>query len=167
MGKAAPVTDKRNDVIDAFRGIAVVSVMAFHYLVRWAPPENPGNVYGYRQTFSPLFAVGALGVDLFFVISGLVIAMTVLRSRDAIEFMARRVSRLYPPFIAAVLLTFTVTSTVPIAEFKTSWSDLLATFTMDPAELHHRQGKPKKRENVGPNKIGPDQQEKTVHSNAP
>jgi hypothetical protein len=36
-----------------------------------------------------------------------------------------------------------------------------------PADLHHGQRNSKKGENVGPNKIRPNQQEKTVYGNAP
>jgi hypothetical protein len=35
------------------------------------------------------------------------------------------------------------------------------------ADLHHWQRNPKKGEHVSPNKIRPNQQEKTVHGNAP
>jgi peptidoglycan/LPS O-acetylase OafA/YrhL len=130
---------KRNDVIDAFRGIAVLSVMAFHYTVRWAPPDfASSNVYGYHLAYSPFLNVGALGVELFFVISGLVIAMTVERSRDAMDFIAKRMARLYPAFLVAMLLTFAVTHFASVPSFRTSFWDLPANFTMVPGEFRVR-----------------------------
>lgn len=131
------MSEKRNEVIDAFRGVAILSVLAFHYTVRWQPPDNASNIYGYRETYSPLLNVGGLGVHLFFVISGLVIAMTLERSKDAWEFAARRFARLYPAFLIAAITTFLVTSLIPIPEFRRSFGDFLATLTMDPADLHH------------------------------
>lgn len=97
---------RRNDVVDGFRGIAIVSVMAFHYTVRWAPPLEPENVYGYDQIFPELFRIGAYGVHLFFVISGLVITMTLLRSASVSEFAVRRIARIYPAFLVAAATTF-------------------------------------------------------------
>ena len=41
--------ERRNDVIDAFRGVAILSVMGFHYLVTWAPPQHLTDPYGYTS----------------------------------------------------------------------------------------------------------------------
>ena len=133
------MTEKRNDVIDAFRGVAILSVMVFHYTVRWAPPDyGASNVYGYHFSYSPFLNLGALGVELFFVISGLVIAMTVERSRDAVDFIAKRMARLYPAFLVAMLLTFAVTHFASVPSFRTSFWDLPANLTMVPGEFRVR-----------------------------
>jgi peptidoglycan/LPS O-acetylase OafA/YrhL len=138
-GQVAEMTEKRNDVIDAFRGVAILSVMAFHYTVRWAPPDYPTtNIYGYHLAYPLFLNLGALGVELFFVISGLVIAMTVERSRDAMDFIAKRMARLYPAFLAAMLLTFAVTTFASVPIFRTSFWDLPANLTMVPGEFHVR-----------------------------
>lgn len=130
--------DKRFDALDAFRGVAILSVMSFHYLVRWAPPLHARNLYGYEISFPGVFDNGYLGVHLFFVISGIVITMTVQRSRDAFEFCARRLARLCPAFFVAMPLTFAVTWLVGIPEFGTNLGDLLANFSMIPGDLHHK-----------------------------
>lgn len=114
----------RNNVVDAFRGIAILVVMAYHYTIRW--PE----VYGYTHVYPQLFHVGKFGVHLFFVISGLVITMTVLRSASPLEFAVRRFARLYPAFVACAVITFVLMQWGPEA-FRRSWSDLLASLTMD------------------------------------
>ena len=135
----AGMSGKRNDVIDAFRGVAILSVMAFHYSVRWAPPDYASsNVYGYHHFYSPFLNLGALGVELFFVISGLVIAMTVERSRDAMDFLAKRLARLYPAFLVAMLLTFAVTHFASLPSFRTSFWDLPGNLTMVPGEFRIR-----------------------------
>lgn len=132
------MSEQRYAALDAFRGVAVLSVMSFHYFVRWAPPISATNLYGYSLHFSSVFDAGYLGVHLFFVISGIVITMTVLRSSDAIDFAARRLARLYPALFIAAILTFAVTSASHIGEFRTSIGDLLASLTMDPADLHKK-----------------------------
>src|SRR5690606_1313250 len=67
---------------------------------------------------------------LFFVVSGLVITMTVLRSRDALHFGVRRFGRLYPALFVAALVTFTLNAWGP-EQFHRSWADLAASLTLD------------------------------------
>jgi len=120
----------RNETIDAFRGVAILVVLAFHYLVRWAPPYNASDVTAHDWVYSSVFNLGALGVQLFFVISGLVIAMTLLRSRDTYAFVSNRFARLYPAFIVAATLTFLVTSLYDPFHFSVSFVDYLVNWTM-------------------------------------
>lgn len=85
-------------LLDLLRGIAAILVAVFHaptYLGRWVPARQ-----------------GYLAVDLFFVLSGFVVAyayqhrlMHGLRIRD---FVAARLIRLYPLFLLGSLFGFTV-----------------------------------------------------------
>ena len=73
--------DYRPD-IDGLRAIAVLGVIAFHFF--------PTRVRG-----------GALGVDIFFVISGYLISSIILRWRQDgrfsfLQFYARRIKRTFP-----------------------------------------------------------------------
>ena len=119
----------RIQVIDAFRGIAILAVMAYHYTVRWP------DLYGYSAEYSELFSLGQLGVHLFFVVSGLVITMTVLRSDNAFQFAARRVARLYPAFVVAAIATFVIMRLAGPERFQYSAFDLVASLTMDARAL--------------------------------
>src|SRR5690242_5139659 len=116
----------RNDTIDAFRGIAILGVLLFHYALRWAPPWYGTNLYGYGRAWPDALALGAVGVYLFFVISGLVITMTVLQSQSGLEFAVRRFARLYPAFLVGICLTLVVTGISAIPAFKLSSGDVLA-----------------------------------------
>ncbi|HKR89418.1 MAG TPA: acyltransferase [Phenylobacterium sp.] len=120
----------RIDAIDTWRGVAILSVMAFHYLVRFAPPLQPTNVYGFDHAYSPLFELGSYGVQVFFVISGMVITMTLLRSRDALEFAFNRFARLYPAFLVCMSLTAAFVSLAGPGVFKVSLADYLGNLTM-------------------------------------
>lgn len=55
-------------------------------------------------------AYGWLGVEVFFVISGFVIPLALLRERyslsNYITFLLKRLTRLYPPYLASVALAF-------------------------------------------------------------
>ena len=126
----------RNDTIDAFRGIAILGVLLFHYSVLWAPPWYGTNLYGYGRVYPDVLVLGAVGVYLFFVISGLVITMTVLRSMSGLEFVVRRFARLYPAFLVGICLTLLVAGISAIPAFKVSFGDVVANLTMNATAFH-------------------------------
>lgn len=97
---------KRFENIDALRAIFIIMVLLFHYLLRWEPPLHVKSSTQLDYVYSPLFEFGAFGVQFFFIISGLVIAMTVERCHSVKEFLFKRFSRIYPAFIVSVLFTF-------------------------------------------------------------
>lgn len=89
--------------VDALRGIAAMSVVLFHYTTRFtelfAPPYSP--------TIS--FQNGHYGVNLFFIISGFVIFMTLERTSKPMDFVISRFSRLFPAYWFAIFLTYSIT----------------------------------------------------------
>jgi len=103
MNMPAQTQQSRMAAIDGLRAIAVLMVVAFHYLGRW-----PNDYTG--LSFAPMFEFGWLGVDLFFVISGYCIAMTAERAGSLATFWGRRFGRIYPAYAAGVVLTFTLVS---------------------------------------------------------
>jgi peptidoglycan/LPS O-acetylase OafA/YrhL len=93
--------------LDALRGVAAVMVMLFHYTTRYE--EKFGH------TTAPAFTLpwGHLGVDLFFMISGFVIFMTLERTVRPRDFLVSRLSRLFPTYWVAVVFTFAVLAAFP------------------------------------------------------
>jgi peptidoglycan/LPS O-acetylase OafA/YrhL len=91
----------RDQTIDFFRGVAILLVVLFHFTARL--PASALNI-----TEGPPLPVffGWVGVYFFFIISGYCIFMTLERSAGVGQFLARRFSRIYPAFVAAVLLLF-------------------------------------------------------------
>lgn len=93
----------RLDLLDAARVVAVIGVVAYHYLFN-------GIVNGKIESLDalgPLSGVaryGYLGVELFFMISGYVIFFSA-RDSTAQRFAVARALRLYPAFWFAVLFT--------------------------------------------------------------
>ena len=87
--------------IDGLRTIAIFAVVAFHYCYRWGPPLNSESLYPYGTALAGLPGVrfGGCGVQLFFVISGFVIAMTLDRRKTPREFVVRRYARLAPAML--------------------------------------------------------------------
>lgn len=89
--------------IDALRGLAALAVVLFHYTTRFVELYQPQP----SPTLS--FDGGQYGVNLFFIISGFVIFMTLERTRCVADFVVSRFSRLFPTYWFAILLTFLVT----------------------------------------------------------
>ncbi|WP_338415359.1 acyltransferase [uncultured Sphaerotilus sp.] len=119
--------------IDFLRGLACLSVLAFHFLHRgqqggWLlDPTLPW--------LQPLAELGHLGVHLFFMISGFVILMTA-EGATVRGFIASRVSRLYPAFWVGVLLTAAVAWWSGREAFAVTPVQVLANLTMVPHWVH-------------------------------
>ena len=88
--------------IDCLRGLAALAVLLFHYTIDY--PAKFGWVGGGAMHFA--VPVGSMGVRTFFTISGFVILMSLDRARSPAAFAISRVARLYPAFLAAMVLTF-------------------------------------------------------------
>jgi len=118
--------DSRNRLIelDALRGIAALSVVVFHYTTHYA------KLYGHTAPWPFDFSIGRYGVDLFFMISGYVIFLTLDKTRTPQEFIVSRFSRLYPVYWIAVLLTYSITSAFSLPRYQISLTDAVINLSM-------------------------------------
>lgn len=96
------MSNKRILELDALRGIAALAVLIYHYFFRY------DMEYAHQGVPVSWSYYGHLGVNLFFMISGYVIFMTLDRVRRPMDFVVSRFARLYPAYWAAVILTFLV-----------------------------------------------------------
>ncbi len=80
--------------LDALRGIAILMVVVFHFSMPMLTA---------RPTLLTRF--GIMGVDLFFMISGFVIFMSLKHVKSGKEFLVSRVARLYPTYWWCVSIT--------------------------------------------------------------
>ena len=89
--------------MEGLRGFAVFLVFLVHY----ATLVNPwvlGNAF-LHSFASAVHTMGNAGVDLFFVLSGyLIYGSLISRSQNFMRFMMRRVRRIYPAFIAVLVI---------------------------------------------------------------
>jgi exopolysaccharide production protein ExoZ len=122
--------------MEGLRGFAVFLVFLVHYVTLARPwiGDHPVLLMG----ASRIHALGNTGVDLFFVLSGFLIYGTLIaRPHDFLRFMARRVERIYPAFIAvfvlyvALSLVFPNESKIP-ADLSNGLLYLLANFLLLP-----------------------------------
>lgn len=79
--------------LDALRGIAAIMIVFFHFTL-------------YRNEAELGFKLGTTGVDLFFMISGFVILLSLERIKKSKQFIINRVSRLYPTYWVSATFTF-------------------------------------------------------------
>ncbi len=91
--KPGAIVQHRFILLDGMRGIAAIAVMLFHFT---------------RNTPHPLFGAANLAVDLFFCLSGFVIAFSYqhrLKTEMSLgKFILKRLVRLYPMFIIGSLI---------------------------------------------------------------
>jgi len=83
--------------LDALRGIAALAVVFFHFTLHHEGYEN-------------IFRFGTTGVDLFFIISGFVIFMSLQKADSLRTFIVNRFTRLYPAYWMGVLFSFAIIS---------------------------------------------------------
>ncbi|MBB4634500.1 acyltransferase family protein [Longimicrobium terrae] len=91
--------------LDGVRGLAILMVMWLHSSMGARPPGRP-------EWVQHLFAFGWMGVDLFFVLSGMLITGILLDTRDQRgyfgSFYARRTLRIFPLYYAALVVMLAV-----------------------------------------------------------
>lgn len=92
----------RIEVLDLLRFVAAISVVFYHYLYRgWRTGGLSDVDFGLYDGF---LKYGYLGVQVFFVISGFVIYLTI-RKRDVNSFLISRFTRLYPTYWLCLTIT--------------------------------------------------------------
>jgi len=127
---------RRIAVIDGYRAVAILSVLSYHYTVRWAPPEDPGGLLMAGKMFDGIIPLeyGWLGVEFFFAISGFVILMTLESCASVTDFVFRRFARLWPAMlVAATLTTLVITFWGPDGWSVSRYDYFSSVLLMDPS----------------------------------
>ena len=89
--------------VDTLRGLAALAVVFFHFTTRF------GELFEGHPSPTLAFSTGYFGVNLFFIISGFVIFMTLEKTKKPMDFVVSRFSRLFPAYWFAIFLTLAVT----------------------------------------------------------
>jgi peptidoglycan/LPS O-acetylase OafA/YrhL len=135
-GRLAGAT-RRMDWLDYIRIMAALWVLMGHYCaIGGLDPRVSPTITGY----GPLTVIGGygmIGLDWFFMTSGLVITLTVQR-HSAAEFFTRRVVRIYPTFVFCMTLTALFTLHSGIAKFHVSPMQYLANLAINPLPFGYR-----------------------------
>lgn len=103
------MSKQRLEYLDGLRGLAILWVLLYHFFSRWAELVPFGSTY---QQW-PIFEMGYLGVNLFFLISGFVIFMTLERCDNLPGYLYKRWLRLFPAMLLASSLIFATALWLP------------------------------------------------------
>lgn len=132
----SPSRPPRIPELTGIRGIAAFWVLMFHiWLVAGSPTLRLAGI-----DFTPVFACGWAGVDLFFVLSGFVLTWPYAdrpgQPINGIDFMRRRILRVVPAYYAqflvlVLLAAFGITRELP--SFGNTVSHLLFLHNLSPA----------------------------------
>ena len=101
--------DGRIKFIDGLRGVAILCVIMFHAYCGGKDTVPYGDMFAGLW----LFKYGFYGVQLFFLISGFVIMLTLRQCRSFGEFIVRRWLRLFPAMLVCTLLVFFTAPLLP------------------------------------------------------
>ena len=103
--------------LDYLRIFAFVSVLIFHKFFVYATAfVGDTSIHAtprlILRSISPLFEFGGAGVVVFFLVSGYIVTH-VLQSEQPFEFAVKRIFRIYPLYIVAILLQILFSGVVP------------------------------------------------------
>lgn len=117
-------TKNRIKELDGLRGIAILTVVIFHYFYRY------NDLYNHIDVIYDWANYGQYGVWLFFIISGFVIYSSLDRVSNSLAFIYSRFIRLYPAYWFCVVITFTVVSFFGLDGREVTLSDMLINLSM-------------------------------------
>lgn len=122
--------------IDGLRFVAIMGVIGIHLGGIWITNvgrtyPNMGPIEGF---FARLVGIGFYGVELFFIISGFVLALPFLKHAlgmgkkvELRKYIGRRLTRLEPPYVLSMLFFFLVYPLVGKGTLTELWPNLLAS----------------------------------------
>ena len=106
-----PRTSYYKSYLDGWRGLAILCVLYSHFL-------SIGNTRW----------IGSFGVDLFFVLSGFLMAEILFIRKQRLKiFFIRRISRIAPVFVIYVGVAFTISKVIPFQNYQITSHELLST----------------------------------------
>lgn len=128
------------------RAVAVLMVSVVHFTVLGVVVGD-AKLYPFGNFFAGYFAIlsqGRLGVELFFLISGFVITLTLQSSASLKDFWTKRAIRLWVPVALLLPVVYLVANISPVFQFSSrSISDLAFSFTLiDPSLINAFVGTP-------------------------
>ena len=118
--------------IDFLRFIAILFVVIFHFTSRRAGLLPYGD---WVNRFP--WDTGWVGVNLFFLISGFIIAHSLNNCKTPKEFIIRRLTRIYPTLWLVLPIVFLASRYVPYSIFNSSanFSNLVTSMTLLPPSV--------------------------------
>ena len=112
--------------LDAIRALSCLNLMLFHFT--WVYHHK----YGFETDLGFTFPYGKYGVQLFFMLSGLVNAMTLLSKRNPGDFLAARFIRILPSYWLVIALNVCLFAMLPMYDHPVQFNETAANLTTLP-----------------------------------
>lgn len=111
--------------LDVLRGLASLNVVIYHYTSRYR------EIFQHQYPIKYDWYYGHVGLELFFMISGFVIFMTLQKVNSVKEFAYKRSMRLYPAYWICICITLLIASIWDVARTQDlTFFQILMNFTM-------------------------------------
>ncbi len=127
-------TTRRIDSLDGLRGLAALTVLLAH--ATGALGKSLAAIIALHHSPIVILANGGGGVHIFFVLSGFCLAGPARRSLGTlriVQFYLRRILRIYPPYVAGLLLAWGLSGTF---YDRGGESDALSHFLIELRRVH-------------------------------
>ena len=131
-----PAKSKRIIELDALRAFSCLNLLLFHFTYVYQ------NKYGFASPLGFTFPYGKYGVQLFFMLSGMVNAMTLLSKRQAGDFLAARFIRIFPSYWLVIVLNIVMFASIPMFHHSISIDETVANLTTMPMLLGYTNMEP-------------------------
>jgi peptidoglycan/LPS O-acetylase OafA/YrhL len=108
--------NSRNANLDALRVASLLAIVLYHVLQRW-PSQLPPSII-------TISSFGQYGVDIFFALSGWLVGSklsTPEPTRTPSETFAKRLARIYPTYLAALIIAYTGVAIAREQEFASAY----------------------------------------------
>jgi peptidoglycan/LPS O-acetylase OafA/YrhL len=141
----------RARALDGLRGLAATAVVFYHAVlhhdlsvierVLFRPVQDLASLRDVASKIALTFVHGETAVQVFFVLSGCVLSLSLRRRRAGVvraaaAFAAARILRLYPPLVACLIAFFVLTRIGPAGMPQFTAADLLINCTLWATPMH-------------------------------
>ncbi|TCV97931.1 acyltransferase family protein [Biostraticola tofi] len=121
----------RVEALDGLRFFAFLMVIMYHYMF-----ASPLSGLLPKELAVRSFFYGDFGVDLFFIISGIVISLS-SDGRKPFDFIKSRINRILPTFFIFSVVALIFSISLPMVEFKERAESLIYSLTFFPQAFGH------------------------------
>ena len=110
--------------------LAAINLVLFHYTLVYQ------NKFGYTSPLGFVWPFGAYGVEMFFILSGFVNSMSLLRRNKPVDFVAARLIRIVPVFLMVIIANLWIMRLAPHDAFPSiTTAQFAANMTLLPRVL--------------------------------
>ncbi|WP_083904808.1 acyltransferase family protein [Rhodopirellula sp. SWK7] len=117
---------RRITELDSLRALAAINLVLFHFTHVYAVK------FGFSTPLGGQWPFGAYGVMMFFILSGFVNSMSLMRRGKPRDFLAARLIRIVPLFYIAIVANLVICRAAPLNGDPISTPQFLANLTLMP-----------------------------------